>query len=154
MSQDEIWSITSYYNPCHYRRRFNNFKRFRDVLVGPLLVVELGFENSFELSQGDAELLIQIPGTAVLWQKERLLNIGIRSLPAEVRYVAWLDSDIVFSNTAWREMSIEALQQYCLIQPFENVFDLDPSSTHVGGEFEYAGESVAAFVQSGGPLAH
>jgi len=152
MSRNEIWAITSYYNPCGYRRRFENFKRFKDALLAPLLVVELGFGNSFELSQGDADILLQLRGSAVLWQKERLLNIGIRSLPAEVRYVAWLDCDIVLSNISWPEIAIDALQRHCLIQLFENQIDLDPSSTHVGSEFEYTGESMAAFVQNGGPL--
>jgi len=152
MSRNEIWAITNYYNPCGYRRRLENFKRFKDALLAPLLVVELGFGNSFELSQGDADILLQLPGSAALWQKERLLNIGIHSLLAEVSYVAWLDSDIVLSNTSWPEMAIDALQRHCLIQLFENLIDLDPSSTHVGSEFEYTGESMAAFVQNGGPL--
>jgi hypothetical protein len=147
-----IWSITSYYNPCCYRRRFKNFRHFRNALRGPLLVVELGNGATFELSKTDADILVQLPGECVLFQKERLLNVALTRLPAHVRYVAWLDCDVVLSNSSWLELAVEALQRHCLIQLFENLIDLDPGSTHCGDEFEYTGESMAAFIQNGGPL--
>jgi hypothetical protein len=145
-----IWSITSYYNPSRYRRRLENFRHFRQALCGPLLAVELGYGDAFELSRADADILVQIRGSSVLWQKERLLNVALRHLPAHVSYVAWLDCDVVLSNQLWRSLAVEALQKHCIVQLFENLIDLDPSSSHHGGPFEYTGDSMVAFVENGG----
>jgi hypothetical protein len=147
-----IWSITSYYNPTRYRRRLENFRRFKSALGVPLLVVELGYGNAFELSEGDAEVLVQIPGTSVLWQKERLLNVALSRLPDYVEYVAWLDCDVVLSNPSWPELAIDAMQRRCLVQLFEKLIDLDPTSSHLDGPFEYTGDGIVAFVDNRGPL--
>jgi hypothetical protein len=147
-----IFAITSYYNPGHFRRRLENFRQFRKALLGPLLVVESGCGHAFELSREDADILVQIPSNAVLWQKERLLNVALRHLPRHVVYVAWIDCDMVLSNPLWPELAIEALQQHCLVQLFENLIDLDPTSSHQDGPFEYTGDGMVAFVKNGGPL--
>lgn len=57
----------------------------------------------------------------VLWQKERLLNLAIASLPVDVHYVAWIDSDVVFSNPNWVEETLEALEGADIVQPFQEV---------------------------------
>ncbi|HVA17272.1 MAG TPA: hypothetical protein VMV59_06120 [Candidatus Dormibacteraeota bacterium] len=148
----KIWSITSYYNPGRYQRRLANFHHFRKALRGPLVAVELALGHAFELSKGDADILVQIPGTSVLWQKERLLNVALRHLPQHVRYVAWLDCDVVLSDPTWPALAIEALQTHPFVQLFENLIDLDPKSSHQDGPFEYTGDSMVAFVKNGGPL--
>jgi hypothetical protein len=47
----------------------------------PLIAVELGFGDEFGLTSQDADVLVRVTGSDVLWQKERLLNIGLRHLP-------------------------------------------------------------------------
>lgn len=63
-------------------------------------------ECDHELSQVEAEILVQLRSTPVLWQKERLLNLAHQYLPGSVEYVAWLDCDLIFeserrSKTPW-----------------------------------------------------
>lgn len=86
---ESLWAITSYFNPIRYRRRLANFKRFRENLRVPLVAVELAYGPEFELQKGDAEILIQLRGGAVLWQKERLLNLAMQALPDHCQKVAW-----------------------------------------------------------------
>jgi len=64
-----MWVITSYFNPARYKRRLSNYKRFRADLGAPLVTVELSIDGMFELTSEDADILIQINGGAVLWQK-------------------------------------------------------------------------------------
>jgi hypothetical protein len=73
-----IWAIASYFNPMRYQRRLVNYRAFRSQLRIPLVAVELSFDGQFELAQGDADILVQISGGAVLWQKERLLDIAVK----------------------------------------------------------------------------
>jgi hypothetical protein len=42
------------------------------------VTVELSFDGRFELAGSDADILIQLSGGAVLWQKERLLNLALK----------------------------------------------------------------------------
>ena len=56
----DLWAITCYFNPMHYRRRLANFRIFRDHLQLPLVAVELAYGPEFELQAQDAEILIQL----------------------------------------------------------------------------------------------
>jgi hypothetical protein len=151
-TSSQIWAITTYFNPSRYRRRLANFRRFRNALRTPLLVVEFAYgDEAFELCDDDADTLVQVRGASVLWQKERLCNVAVQKLPAHVNYVAWLDCDIEFSEAFWAEAAVEALQRDRLVQLFENLIDLEPESTSCAGTIEYTGKSLASFVTKGGP---
>ena len=76
-----LWSITCYFNPVGYRRWLENCRTFRQHLKVPLVAVELSFGEEFELAAGDAHILVQLRSSSVLWQKERLLDVALRSLP-------------------------------------------------------------------------
>jgi hypothetical protein len=114
-----LWAVTSYFNPCGYRRRPANYRIFRRRLQVPLLTVELSFTGRFELRNGDADVLIQLRSNDVMWQKERLLNIAIRALPAVCDRVAWIDCDVVFEDDNWPLAANEALDRHLVIQPFD-----------------------------------
>ncbi len=62
---------------------------------------------------------LRVPSArGVLWQKERLLNIGVERAPAHCRKMVWADLDIDFLNEAWvRELSV-ALDAHDVVQPF------------------------------------
>src|SRR3972149_9022648 len=107
-----LWAITTYYNPAKYQQRLANYRIFRKNLIVPLLTLELSFNTDFELHRDDADVLVQIQGGSVLWQKERLLNVGLRRLPQYVTKVALFDLDIVFSDTEWAVLSPEAPQTF------------------------------------------
>ena len=91
-----LWVLTTYYNPAGYNRRRMNFKAFRRMLQQPLLVVELARDGRHELSDDDGEIVIRLTGEDRLWQKERLLNVGLEALPRHVEFAAWIDCDLVF----------------------------------------------------------
>src|SRR5688572_16303245 len=101
LAMNPLWAITTYFNPTGSRRRLANYRAFRASLAAPLLTVEWAPDGRFELADGDADMLVQLNGGNTMWQKERLLNVGIARLPASCHYVAWLDCDIVFDSDAW-----------------------------------------------------
>ena len=76
-----LWAVTSYFNPAGYHRKLPNYRTFRKQLAVPLLAVELSHSDKFELEPNDADVLVQLNGGNVMWQKERLLNVGISHLP-------------------------------------------------------------------------
>lgn len=111
-----LWGITSFFNPAGYKSRIANYRMFRSRLNVPLLAVELSFSGGFELRSTDAELLIQISGGDVMWQKERLLNIALAALPRECDIVAWLDCDVIFASDDWPERARDALKSFAIVQ--------------------------------------
>jgi hypothetical protein len=131
----QMWAITTFFNPMRYKRRLENYRLFRRGLQLPLIAVELAYCDDFELGPDDAEILLQLRGEAVLWQKERLLNIALRMLPKDIQFVAWLDCDIVFERECWAEKAVRQLEHTPLIQLFACVYDLErgvaPSDAHL-----------------------
>jgi hypothetical protein len=119
-----LWAITAYFNPARYQNRRKNYRLFHQRLAVPLAAVELSFDGQFELDPDDAELLIQIDGGDVMWQKERLLNIALESLPRECEFVVWLDCDIVFQRQDWPEQVCRQLERVPLLQPYSLVHHL------------------------------
>jgi hypothetical protein len=74
--------------------------------------------GQFQLCEDDAEIVVQIAGGDLLWQKERLLNVALGYLPPECDKVAWVDCDVIFATTDWAARAEHALDTFRLIQPF------------------------------------
>lgn len=127
--KSELWAVTCYFNPGGYRLRKENYREFRRQLSVPLVAVELSFDGTFELDQTDADLLIQLTGRHVMWQKERLLNVGIAALPAACQKFVWVDCDVVFTEPTWAEQTADALDDFILVQPFDRAVDLARGAT-------------------------
>jgi hypothetical protein len=120
----DFWAITTYFNPARYRRRLSNFKIFRKYLNVPLLAVEWSYSDDFELQDHDADILVRLHGGAVLWQKERLLNLALKALPNSCHKVAWLDCDIIFQQDNWAQSASMLLDRVSLVQLFKCVHHL------------------------------
>jgi len=133
---DPLWVITSFYNPAGYRRRLQNFRAFRRHLAAPLLVVELTPEGHGELQDEDGDIVVRLSGDDRIWQKERLLNIGASMLPPHVRYVAWVDADLLFSDPEWPARARAILYQHGgMVQLFDTAChlppDIDPQTVEI-----------------------
>src|SRR3989339_7040 len=117
-----FWGITVFFNPTGYKNKIENYRRFRESSKKQglnLLCVELAFGGkNFEVSKEDADILVQLRGGDILWQKERLLNIGLERLPKDCDKIAWLDCDIIFENDNWLKETSQLLKKYVIIQPF------------------------------------
>jgi hypothetical protein len=120
-----FWAIAVFFNPAGYKNKIKNYRIFRQKAKEQglkLLAVELAFgKKFFELKKEDAEILIQLRTKDVLWQKERLLNIGIKNLPPDCDKFAWIDADVIFLNDNWIKDTCDLLEKYAIIQPFYSI---------------------------------
>jgi hypothetical protein len=123
---DDLWILTSYFNPHRYDTKRRNYQRFLDKIERAQLnwmVVECAFGNTpFELRRSPR--VLQIRASDVMWQKERLLNIAIQRLPHDCEKVAWVDCDIIFENADWAIQTSELLDQVPVVQPFDKAVRL------------------------------
>jgi hypothetical protein len=147
-----FWVVTSYYNPAGYRSRRENYQHFRRRLQAPLLTVELAPPGRFELSAEDATRLVQVEGTDVMWQKERLINLGLDHLPPECTELAWVDCDVIFASESWVEDTLRALRNHCLVQCFTRMCHLPEEarvSAPLGEQTCFTRPSLAARLRQG-----
>lgn len=138
-SSPRLWAVAAYFNPSGFRSRRANYEVFRSRLQVPLVTVELGFSDEFELGEEDADILVQIRDGDLMWQKERLLNLAIERLPTGCEVVAWLDCDVVFADDGWAERAVRALDDAGLVQPFSDLIHLPR-----GGSVETASSPAVA----------
>lgn len=156
---NDIYAITTYFNPCRYKTKKANFELFASRLqsVGvALIVVEMAFANDeFEL-RGDYEF-IRLRSNSVLWQKERLLNIAISKLPSSCTKVVWLDCDLLFEDEKWLCNTDAALERYNVVQPYSSCIRLPKGHIAYCGQAQDAEretESFAAVFSRNRSLAH
>ncbi len=55
-----------------------------------------------------------VPSGQVMWSKEQLINLVLRDLPEDEKYVAWIDSDVAFTDDSWVSKAISKLSLYPL----------------------------------------
>jgi len=120
---ERLWILTAFFNPTNTALRVQNYRRFRDHLLaqgGHLLTIEMAFrDDPFQLQAADAHRLIHVRADSVMWQKERLLNIGLDHLPDDCEAIAWVDCDVLFTNPTWIHDARQRLESYPVVQPYE-----------------------------------
>ena len=123
-----LWLITTYFNPLGWRSRRRNYDIFRRHLDARLLTVSWSPEGNHELDDEDADILIRVDGGDLMWQKERLINIGLAHLPDDCDLVGWVDCDILFQDPLWQEKTISLLRDHEVIQLYGNAAYLEAGS--------------------------
>lgn len=129
----EFWGLTAFFDTADSSLVLANLQRFsRRVRAQglPLAVVELAFGDApFRVPDAWADLVVRRRARAVMWQKERMLNVGLDALPPACRYVAWLDGDLLFEHDGWVADTRARLDDYPVVQPFERAAWLAEGAT-------------------------
>jgi hypothetical protein len=120
-------------NPARFASRYRLFNEFRKYIAdsgAQLTTVELALgDRAFEVTSRDNPNDVQLRSSSVLWHKENLINLGLRHLShthPDWRYVAWIDSDVIFSRADWVAETIHLLQVHQVIQMWSHSIDLGP----------------------------
>ncbi len=133
---DRLYVVTAISNPARYRSRYNLYRAFEKHVAdsGAILsTVEMAFGGRpFEITDPANPRHVQVRGEHELWHKENLLNIGISRLPAEAKYIAWIDADVTFTRTDWAQETLQQLQHFPVVQMFSESVDLGPDNQIVG----------------------
>lgn len=120
----ELGIVCCYFNSCAYESRKENFLQFYKSIAArtsDICVVELAFGDADHVLPEEVNA-IKVRSNSVLWQKEALLNIGIKKLLADgYESIAWFDADILFDNAMWYQDIIDTLRQYRICQAFGKV---------------------------------
>ena len=135
MKPELLHVVTVVSNPIRWVSRIRLFRQFADHMRASgvhLTVVECQHgRRPHELHDVAGIQHIPVSARTMVWNKENLLNIAISRLPADWKYVAWLDADILFRRTDWAAETVQKLQIYDVIQPWSDCYDLGPNDEHV-----------------------
>ncbi|MGO9112726.1 MAG: hypothetical protein ACLP9L_26125 [Thermoguttaceae bacterium] len=128
---DLLHVIAAISNPARYVSRYEHFRAFRKHVedAGAILhVVEAAFgQREFEVTRegNPNDIQVRAGDLSEIWLKENLQNIGLRTLPPEARYVAFIDGDLSFARPDWVQETLHRLQHYSAVQMFSNIVYLD-----------------------------
>lgn len=127
LADGELAVCACYFNPAKYRRRLVNFHRWHAAAKSQgadIHLIEATMDGQFELP-ADLPNVKRVQLKSILWHKERLLNILIKSLPDKYNRVAWVDADLLFDNPDWVADTHAKLSEFAVCQCFEFAYWLD-----------------------------
>lgn len=107
--------ITCRYNIAEYQRPEANFALFKASIQrqAELFVIELAYnQRPFRIPDATSRLRT----ASVLWHKENLLNLLVKSLPQKYTTIAWVDADVLLSDQKWPAKTEKLLEKYRVVQ--------------------------------------
>lgn len=128
--KEHLYVIVPYFNFCGFNNRHRLFVEFIKRLEGVTIVIVEASSGKPLPAFKKVFRHIRVEAPKALWIKESLINIGIKSLPPDWKYVAWIDADLTFLNKRWPADAIRELQVADVVQLFDKAVHLGPS----GGE--------------------
>jgi hypothetical protein len=127
---DRLHVLTMLENPQRWRSRYWNywmFERECEAAGAILHTAEVAFgERHFEVTRANDPRHLQLRTTSEIWHKENALNLLIQRLPADAKYVAWVDADLKFARPDWAQETLQQLQHYDVVQMFSHAQDVGP----------------------------
>jgi len=129
-----LYMICVVTNPARSRttiKLYSNFKQQVEKSNVKLITVECALDNSpFAVTRPNYEPFnIQVRTHSNFFQRERLINLALKKLPLDAKYVLICDPEVEFSNENWVNDAIKALNIFRAIQLFEDVVYLSPTRT-------------------------
>jgi hypothetical protein len=122
----KMYVILPYFNFCGFNKRKQLFLEFIERMKKyPVRIVIVSTGGLSELCLPVFKH-IEVGYKDQVWVKENLINIAIRRLPSNWKYVAWIDADITFLNENWVEDTIEQLKTCDVVQMFQTAVNLGP----------------------------
>lgn len=121
--EQQLVAITSYYNPVGYFNREYNYWEFALSLARHGIQLVTG-EVVNDMRKQAIPDSIPLKSSAVMWHKERSLNVVENLLPQSCEYVAWIDCDLVWSRP-WHNRALEMLREKPVIQLFDRIVFLN-----------------------------
>jgi hypothetical protein len=125
-----LYVVAPIINPSRYRSRYSLYRDFAKYITDAgaiLYTVEAAYgDRDFEITGPANPKHIQLRTSHEVWHKENLINIGVSRLPADWKYVAWIDADVQFARPDIVAETIHQLQHFSVVQMFAHATDLGP----------------------------
>lgn len=128
--QDILYVVLPYFNYCGFKRRQELFIKFVHEIqnVKGIRIVVSELVGPASLPKLPVWKHVKNRSDSPVWMKEKLINVGIKNLPDDWNYAAWIDADLTFLNPDWVQGTIDALQTNDIVQMFRTAVNLGPNN--------------------------
>lgn len=130
---EKLYVVTVLENPLRWRSRYVNYFDFQKHVKdagAELVTVELALGGRhFEVTEPDNPWHVQLRTADEMFHKENLCNLGAWRLPLGVKYLAFIDADMIFTRPDWVQETLHQLQHYDVVQMFTSYSDQYPDHT-------------------------
>jgi len=145
----DLAAIACYFNPAGYKKIRRNYLQFLHHMKWwnvDLFVAEIAFASEDFV---DPCAFIRLRGGErnIMWQKERLLNLIVESLPPRYDKIAWIDADILFLNPGWASEVKEKLEFDPVVQLW-NRWHCVNSAGAIGGDLQGIGDDAWRYLKT------
>jgi len=125
---ENLYVVLPYFNFCGFKRRRDLFIQFveRYVKTPGLRLVVVEAMGPAALGPLQVHEHIRLTSDSRVWLKENLINLGVKALPKDWKYVAWIDADLEFLNQNWVQETIRGLQRADVVQLWRTAVNLGP----------------------------
>ncbi len=123
---EKLYVIGVVSNPAQYARRYQLFEEFCTRMRAEPQVVLLTIEVQQKSRPFATSADIRLKTSSEIWHKENMINLAVQYLPPNWKYMAWIDSDITFTNENWVRETLDELQTYDVLQLFSQAVDFGP----------------------------
>ena len=125
---ENLYVVLPYFNFCGFKRRRDLFIQFveRYAKTPGLRLVVVEAMGPVALGPLQVHEHIRLTSDSRVWLKENLINLGVKALPKDWKYVAWIDADLEFLNRDWVQETIRGLQRADVVQLWRTAVNLGP----------------------------
>jgi len=125
---ENLYVVLPYFNFCGFKRRRDLFIQFveRYSKTSGIKLVVVEAMGPASLGPLRVHKHIRLTSDSRVWLKENLINLGVKALPKDWKYVAWIDADLEFLNQNWVQETIRGLQRADVVQMWRTAVNLGP----------------------------
>lgn len=150
-SDSTLYVVVPVSNPVRYHSRYRLARKTIRELAATknvkLIVVEAAYgDRHHELKELCAEVgadLVPLRIKTEIWIKENMINLGMRHAihKYQANYLAWVDADVQFHNPGWALETVQQLQHFPILQPWQSAVNLGPTGG-ISKAFDSVGEKL------------
>jgi len=116
-------------NYARYHSRYRLFREWEKAMLATpgvrLHIVEAAYGDRMHEITNSRDLdHLQLRTKSEIWIKENMINLGVKHLlPRDWKYMAWVDCDVFFDDPNWARETIQQLQHFQVVQPWQTCLD-------------------------------
>lgn len=138
MSEKCLYVITPIFNPFGFKSRYRlyaNFAKHMEESGVKLFTIEAAFgDQPYSVTDPHNPMNMQVRTNQVLWHKERLFNLALKSLvhvAPDAKFIGLIDADTTFLNPNWAAETNHKLSHLSVVQPFGEAINLDAKEQYM-----------------------
>jgi len=138
--------VVCHFNWCGFVNPVRNLNRFinqMDIDGIPVYGIELSLTDEFVTKNKPNWKHIKVKTENICFQKEPCINIVEKFVPEQYTKIAWIDTDLYFTNRNWYSEASQKLEEYKLVQLYTAGKDTD--------KFGKIISTTAGIMGNGGP---